>query len=115
MYVGSAAAMPNRMSDKIMARTLTCGSALLPMYPHFGHLRTGGADVSLRPNSLKHLVQFVAQFDNRVEGHTLMPLGPQPLNHFRKPYSLRVTGGHVPTIVVPFRGHLLAERFSQWP
>jgi hypothetical protein len=46
------------------------------------------ADVSLGPNSLKHRVWFVAQFDDCVEGHTLMPLGAQPFNHLRKPYML---------------------------
>ena len=73
------------------------------------------ADVSLGPNSLKHRVQIVAQFDDCVEGHTLMPLGAQPLNHFWKPYSLRVTGGHVWTIVVLLRERLLGGRFGNWP
>jgi hypothetical protein len=27
-----------------------------------------------------------------------MPLGAQPLNHFQRPYSLRITCGHVSTI-----------------
>lgn len=54
-----------------------------------------GMDVSLGSNSLKRRVQVIAQLDDCVEGHALMPLGAQPLNHFRKPYSLRVTCGHV--------------------
>jgi hypothetical protein len=36
------------------------------------------------PNSLKHLVQFVAQFDDCFEGHTLLPSGARHLNHFWK-------------------------------
>jgi hypothetical protein len=52
-------------------------------------------DVPLGPNSLKHRVQVIAQLDDRFEGHVLSPLGAQPLNHLRKPYSLRVTCGHV--------------------
>ena len=52
-------------------------------------------DVSLGSNSLQHRVQVIAQFDDSVEGHTLMPLGAQPIEHFQKPYSLRVTSGHV--------------------
>jgi hypothetical protein len=54
-----------------------------------------GPDVSLGPNSLKHRVQVIAQLDECIEEHALVPLGAQPLNHFRKPYSLRVTCGHV--------------------
>jgi hypothetical protein len=54
-----------------------------------------GTDVSLGSNSLKRRVQVIGQLDDCVEGHALMPLGAQPLNHFRKPYSLRVTCGHV--------------------
>ena len=52
-------------------------------------------DVSLGSNSLKRRVQVIAQLDDCVEGHALMPLKAQPLNHFRKPYSLGVTCGHV--------------------
>lgn len=58
--------------------------------------------MTLGPNSLKHLIRFVAQIDDCVEGHILMPLGAQPFDHLWKPYSLRVTRGHVWTIVVPF-------------
>jgi hypothetical protein len=54
-----------------------------------------GTDVSLGSSSLKPRVQVIAQLDDRVEGHARMPLGAQPLNHFRKPNSLRVTRGHV--------------------
>ena len=54
-----------------------------------------GMDASLGPNSLKCPVQVIAQLDYFVEGHALTPLGAQPLNHFWKPYSLRVTCGHV--------------------
>jgi hypothetical protein len=53
-----------------------------------------GMDVSLGSNALEHRVEVVAQLDDCVEGHTRMPLGAQPLNHFRKPYSLRITCGH---------------------
>ena len=53
------------------------------------------ADVSLGSNSLQHRIQAIAQLDDCVEGHARMPLGAQPLNHLWKPYSLRVTGGHV--------------------
>ena len=38
--------------------------------------------------------KIVAQLDECVEGHALVPLRTQPLDHLRKPYSLRVTGGH---------------------
>ena len=70
--------------------------------------------MSLGPNSLEHLVQFVAQIDDCVEGHPLMPLGAQPVNHLRKPHSLRVTGGHIRTIVVPFPWTVLAEFAGLW-
>ena len=39
--------------------------------------------------------QVIAQLDECVKGNVMMPLGAQSLNHFWKPYSLRVTGGHV--------------------
>jgi hypothetical protein len=55
----------------------------------------GATDVPLGPNAMQHRVQFIAQLDDGVEGHALMPLGAQPLNHFRKPDSLRIAGGHV--------------------
>ena len=54
-----------------------------------------GTDVSLGSNLLKLRVQLIAQLDDCVEGHALMPLKAQPRNHFRKPYSLGVTCGHV--------------------
>jgi hypothetical protein len=54
-----------------------------------------GTDVPLGSNSLKRSVQVVAQLDDCVEGHAPMPLGTQPLNHFLKPHSLRVTCGHI--------------------
>ena len=54
-----------------------------------------GMDLSLRSNSLKHRVQVIAQLDDFIEGHALMPRGAQQLNHFWEPYSLRVTCGHV--------------------
>lgn len=53
----------------------------------------------LRPNSLKHRFQIVAQVDDSVEGHVLMPLGAQPRNHFWKPDSLAFPGGHAWTVV----------------
>jgi hypothetical protein len=52
-------------------------------------------DVPFRPNPLKHVVQVVAQLDDGVEGHVLMPRRAQPPNHFWKPHSLRITGGHL--------------------
>jgi hypothetical protein len=53
------------------------------------------ADMSLGSNSLQHRIQAIAQLDDCNEGHARIPLGAQPLNHFRKPYSLRVAGGHI--------------------
>jgi hypothetical protein len=53
------------------------------------------ADVMLGSNALEHRVQAISQFDGSLERHPLMPLGAQCLNHFRKPYSLRVTGSHL--------------------
>ena len=50
-----------------------------------------GANVPLGSNSLEHRVQLVPQFDRGLERHPVMPLGAQGFNHFRKPYSLRVT------------------------
>jgi hypothetical protein len=46
-------------------------------------------------NSLQHRVQVIAQIDECVEACARLPLGTQPLDHFREPDSLRVTGGHV--------------------
>ncbi len=68
--------------------------------------KNSGTDLALGSNSLKCCVQLIAEPDDRVEGHALVPLGTQPLNHFRKAYSLRVTGSHVGTIVVPLQGYL---------
>jgi hypothetical protein len=57
--------------------------------------KNSGTDLALGSNSLKCCVQLIAEPDDRVEGHALVPLGTQPLNHFRKPYSLRAAGSHV--------------------
>ena len=54
-----------------------------------------GANVPLGSNSLEHRVQAISQFDGSLERHPVMPLGAQCLNHFRKPYSLRVTRSHL--------------------
>jgi len=53
------------------------------------------ADVLRGSNSLEHRIQLIPQFDGGLERHLVMPLGTQCLNHFRKPYSLRVTGSHL--------------------
>jgi hypothetical protein len=50
---------------------------------------------------LKLRVQFIAQLDECAAGYAVMPLRAQPLNHFGKPDSLRITSGHVGTIVLP--------------
>jgi hypothetical protein len=42
-----------------------------------------GTDVPFGSDPLKLRVQFIAQLDECVAGHALMPLGAQPLNHFR--------------------------------
>jgi len=49
-----------------------------------------GTDVALGSNSLKHRIQV----DDCVEGHALLPAGPQVLDHFRKPNSLRIASSH---------------------
>src|SRR5271170_2934094 len=48
--------------------------------------KNSGMDVSLGSNPLEHPVEVVAQLDDCAEGHTQVPTGAQPLNHFRKPY-----------------------------
>ncbi len=73
-----------------------CALAYLPTARTFQDRRT---DVAFRSDPLKLRVQSIAQFDESVAGHALMPLRAQPLNHFRKPDSLRVTRSHVGTIV----------------
>jgi hypothetical protein len=47
-----------------------------------------GTDVPFGSDSLKLRVQFIALRDECVAGHALMPLGAQPLNHFRKPLRI---------------------------
>ena len=54
-----------------------------------------GANVLLGSNSLEHRVQAIPQFNGSLERNPVMPLGAQCLNHFRKPYSLRVTCSHL--------------------
>ena len=66
----------------------------LPAFTNMPTMRTfkdRGANVPLGSNSLEHRVQLVPQFDRGLERHPVMPLGAQGFNHFRKPYSLRVT------------------------
>jgi hypothetical protein len=57
-------------------------------------------DLRFRSDPLKLRVQFIAQLDECVAGHALMPLLTQLLNHFRKPDSMRAARGHVGTIVL---------------
>jgi hypothetical protein len=57
-------------------------------------------DAPFRSDSLKLRIQLIAQFDECVAGHTPMPLHAQPLNHFGKPNSLRITRSHLRTIVL---------------
>jgi len=63
-----------------------------------------GADVAPGSNPLKHRIQVIAQVDDCVEGHALMPLGAEVFNHFRKPHSLRIASSHICTIVGPLCG-----------
>jgi hypothetical protein len=74
-----------------------CAFAYMPTARTFQDRRI---DVALRSDPLKLRVQFISQFDKCVAAHALMPLRAQSLNHFRKPDSLRVTRGHVGTIVL---------------
>jgi hypothetical protein len=69
----------------------------LRAFPNMPTVRTRknrGTDVALGSNSVECCVQLIAQLDDRVERHATVPLGAQPLNHFWKPYSLRVTCSH---------------------
>jgi hypothetical protein len=54
-----------------------------------------GTNVPLGSNSLEHRVQAISQLDRGLERHLATPLGSQCLNHFREPYSLRVTCSHL--------------------
>ena len=60
-----------------------------------------GMDAPFRSDPLKLRVQFIAQLDECVAGYAVMPLRAQPLNHFGKPDSLGITGGHGEAIVLP--------------
>jgi len=53
--------------------------------PAPGTPKNRGTDVSLGSKPLQRRVQVIAQLDDRVKGHVLMPLGAQPFNDFRKP------------------------------
>jgi hypothetical protein len=74
-----------------------CALAYMPTARTF---KNWGMDVPYRSDSLKLRVQLIAQFDECVVRHAAMPLHAQPLNHFRKPNSLRITRGHFGTIVL---------------
>jgi hypothetical protein len=89
----SGAAIPNRRSESSGANADVWRRALTDI-PTLRTLHDRSPDVPLRSNLLEHRVQIVAQLDECVQGHALVPLGTQPLHHLRKPYSLRVNGGH---------------------
>jgi hypothetical protein len=57
-------------------------------------------DAAFRSDPLKLRVQLIAQYDECVAGHAPMPSHAQPLDHFGKPNSLRITRSHVGTIVL---------------
>jgi hypothetical protein len=72
----------------------------LTYVPTMWTFKDRGADVLLGSNSLEHRVQAIPQSDGSLERHPVMPLRAQCLNHFRKPYSLRVTCRHLGIIVL---------------
>ena len=86
-----------RQDHRANADVRVCALAYMPTTRTF---QLWGADVPFRSDPLKLRVQFIAQLDECVAGHALMPLVAQPLNHFGKPDSLRIPRGHLETIVL---------------
>ena len=52
-------------------------------------------NVAAAPNPLKHTIQFVSQANERRHRNLLVPLRPQPDDHFWKPGSLCVARRHL--------------------
>jgi len=87
-------AMPNLPTDKIIARTVTSGSAASPTCPHRGHLITGG-----RMWRSARIPCSIASSSSRnsISAHKRqaeIPASPEDLNHLREPRSLSVASGH---------------------
>ena len=56
--------------------------------------RDGRADLARGPDVAEHGIEFVAQDDERVERHALVPARTQPIDHLRKPDALGITARH---------------------
>jgi hypothetical protein len=56
-------------------------------------------DVSRGPKMPQHSIEIISQLDKRLDGHPIMPVGSQLLHHLWEPHSLRITRGHVQTIL----------------
>ena len=59
----------------------------------------GRADLARVPDAAEHGIEFVAQDDEGVERHVLVPARTQPLDHLRKPDALGITARHSPFIL----------------
>jgi hypothetical protein len=72
---------------------ISVGFTNMPTHPP--DISRPGPTVPLGSNSLQDGVQAISQFNRGLERHPDTPFGAQCLNHFRKPYSLRVTCRHL--------------------
>ena len=87
--------MLKRITDRIIARTLTSDGAPSLIWPHFGHLKHWRPNVTLGANLLKHLIEIVTQIDDLGEGNVLVPLLTQSIDHLGEPYFVGITRSHV--------------------
>ena len=56
--------------------------------------RDGRADLARGPDVGEHGIEFVAQHDEGVERHALVPAPSQSLDHLRKPDALSIAARH---------------------
>jgi hypothetical protein len=52
-------------------------------------------DAADGPNMAEHVIEFGPQGEEAIEREAILPLRPQPLDHFWKPHAQRVAARHV--------------------
>ena len=53
------------------------------------------ADWACGPNVAQHAIELSSQGEESIDREAILPLRPQPVDHFRKPHALCVAARHV--------------------
>jgi hypothetical protein len=62
------------------------------------------ADVAQGPNVVQHAIELGTQGEEGIDRKAILPLRPQPVDHFGKPHALGVAARHVARFYDASRG-----------